>query len=91
MLFSDNIKEMDLLNHLFVEVEYIVRLDVGRSVLLQEGEFVSSGQQSVQNGLLFRIERSCQRRRVSHDELQSTAQWKGVYLTGLVRSPRGRT
>lgn len=47
MFFSDDIEEMHLLNNLFIEVEYIVRLDVGGSVLLQEGEFVPSGQKSI--------------------------------------------
>lgn len=68
MLFSNNVKKMDLFDDLVVETEHIMRFDIGRFVLFQQGQLVSDMEQTVQDGLFLWIKRGLYCRRVAHDE-----------------------
>ena len=66
MLFSDDIQEMHLLDHVVVERDDILGLDVGRLVLLEQRQSISEVEHAIKDGLLLGVQRSPKSRRVSH-------------------------
>lgn len=53
----DRVQLSDLLHYLVIKVHDIRRLDICRPILLQLGQILADLRQTVQNGLLARVER----------------------------------
>lgn len=66
MLFSYLIELMYLLDNLIIEPEDIIRFDICRSVLLQQGELIPEEKHTIKYGCFLWIERSPDGGGVSH-------------------------
>lgn len=63
------IQGFNLLNDLVVICVHVLRSDILCLVLLQQQEAIAYGETFIENGLLVRIERGSEGRRVCHDGL----------------------
>lgn len=57
MLGADDVQEVYLFNDLLVQVEDIMRLNVRRAVLLEEGQLIAKIEYTVEDRLLLRVKR----------------------------------
>ena len=56
LIDSDLVKQLDLVNHSLVKSYNIRRLDISCPILLEKSQFVSYAHQTIEDGLLLRIE-----------------------------------
>lgn len=66
VLGADDVQEVYLLNDLLVQVEDVMRLDVRRSVLLEEGQLITKIEYTVEDRLFLRVKRGPHGGRVAH-------------------------
>ncbi len=86
MLFSNFVEQMNLLDHLVVEINDIIRFDVCRFVLFEQGQLVSKLKDTREDGFFARIQRCLEGGGIGHNEEDSQGQGA---LPGFEIRPRG--